>query len=142
MSIIDIECIILPFLSPPGRQRVSAANVWNTSERIQNSSPILKLYQLRQKVWTLFTRLGNMVIEVGTIILAIAMLKGPSLLDLSVEKLAGTPIAEAADVLTKVMSFVPGMVLVIVIVIASIEVAQTFYRLLKSRPSLPYPVAK
>ena len=103
---------------------------------------VFNLYQLRQRVWTLFTRLGNMVIEVGTIILAIAMLSGPSLLDLSAEKLAGTPIAEAAEVLTKVMSFVPGMVLVIVIVIASIEVAQTFYRLLKSRPSLPYPVAK
>ena len=83
-----------------------------------------------------------MVIEVGTIVLAIAMLSGPSLLDLSAEKLAGTPIAEAAEVLTKVMSFVPGMVLVIVIVIASIEVAQTFYRLLKSNPSMPYPVAK
>jgi hypothetical protein len=103
---------------------------------------IFNLYQLRQKIWTLFTRLCNMVIEVGMIVLAIVMLKGPSLLDLSAEKLAGTPIAEAADVLTKVMSFVPGMVLIIVIVIASIEVAQTAYRLLKSRPSLPYPVAK
>ena len=91
------------------------------------------LYQLQQKTWTLFTRLCNIVIEVGSIALAIVMLKGPSLIDLSADKLAGTPIAESTDVLTKVMGFVPGLVLVIVIIVAGIEVAQMVYRLLNIR---------
>jgi hypothetical protein len=94
---------------------------------------VFNLYQLRQQTWTLFTRLSNVVIEVGTIALAVAMLKGPSLLNLSAEKLAGTPIAEAADVLSKVMNFVPGIVLVIVIIVAGIEVAQMVYRLFNIR---------
>lgn len=90
---------------------------------------IFNLYQLRQRVWTTFTRLCNIALEVSSIVLAIAMLRGPSLIELSPEKLAGTPIAEAADVLTKVMGFVPAIVLIVVIVVSSIEVAQMIYRL-------------
>ena len=100
------------------------------------------LYQLRQKVWTTTTRICNLVLEVGTIVLAGAMLSGPSLIDMSMEKLAGTPLAEVADVLAKVMSFAPTIALLIVIVVSSIEVAQTVYRLVKNKPSLPYPVTK
>jgi hypothetical protein len=94
---------------------------------------VFNLYQLRQRVWTLFTRLCNIVIEVGSIALAVAMLRGPSLIDLSADKLAGTPIAEAADVLTKVMGFVPGIVLIIVIIVSGVEVAQMVYRLFNVR---------
>jgi uncharacterized membrane protein len=94
---------------------------------------IFNLYQLRQRVWTTFTRLCNIVIEVSSIALAIAMLKGPSLIDLSAGKLAGTPLADVSDVLTKVMGFVPGLVLVIVIIISGIEVVQMVYRMFTVR---------
>jgi hypothetical protein len=94
---------------------------------------VFNLYQLRQRVWTTFTRLCNIVIEVSTIALAIAMLRGPSLIDLGADKLAGTPVAEAADVLTKVMGFVPGIVLIVVIVVGGIEVVQMAYRLFNTR---------
>ena len=94
---------------------------------------IFSLYQLRQDAWTLYTRLCNIIIEVGTIALALVMLNGPSLINLSAEKLAGTPIAEAADVLSKVMGFVPGLVLVIIIIVSSVEVAQSIYRLTRAR---------
>jgi hypothetical protein len=94
---------------------------------------LFNLYQLRQRIWTLFARLFNIALEVGSIALAVVMLRGPSLIDLSAGKLAGTPLAEAADVLTKVMGFVPALVLVIVIVISGIEVAQMVYRLFNIR---------
>jgi hypothetical protein len=94
---------------------------------------VFNLYQLRRRAWTLASRLFNMALEVSGIALAIAMLRGPSLIDLSTGKLAGTPLAEAADVLTKVMDFVPGIVLVIVIVVSGIEVAQMAYRLFNTR---------
>jgi hypothetical protein len=100
------------------------------------------LYQLRQKVWMTTTRVCNLVLEVGTIILAGAMLNGPSLIDLSMERFAGTSLIEVADVLTKVMSFAPTIVLIVVLVVSSIEVAQTAYRLIKNRPSMPYPLVK
>jgi hypothetical protein len=94
---------------------------------------LFNLYQLRQRAWTLASRLFNMALEVSGIALAIAMLRGPSLIDLSAGKLVGTPLAEAADVLAKVMDFVPGLVLVIVIVVSGVEVAQMAYRLFNTR---------
>jgi hypothetical protein len=100
------------------------------------------LYQLQQRVWTTFTRLGNIVIEVGSIALAVAMLTGPSLVDLNAGRLAGTPLAEVSDVMTRVMGFAPTIVLLIVIVIAGIEVAQMVYRLTKSRASSTSSVTK
>jgi hypothetical protein len=94
---------------------------------------VFNLYQLRQRAWTLFTRLCNIVIEVGTIALATAMLRGPSLIDLGADKLAGTPVAEAADVLSKVMNFAPAIALIVVMIVSGIEVAQMVYRLFNVR---------
>jgi len=87
------------------------------------------LYQLRQKVWTFYTRLANIVIEVGSISLAVVMLKGPSLIDLSTDKFAGTALAEASDVLTRILGFAPNIVLLIVIVVSSIEVLQMAFKM-------------
>jgi hypothetical protein len=100
------------------------------------------LFQLRQRTWTTFTRLVNIAIEIGSVVLAATMLAGPSLIDISPERLAGTPLAEAAEVLSKVMGFVPAMVLIIVITISSIEVAQMVYRMIKGKPLLSYPDVK
>jgi hypothetical protein len=91
------------------------------------------LYQLRERVWTTFTRLCNIVLEVSSIALVIIMLKGPSLIDLGAGKLAGTPLADVSDVLTKVMGFVPGLVLAIVLIVSGVEVAQMVYRLFNIR---------
>jgi len=94
---------------------------------------VFSLYQLRQETWTLFARLARIVLEVCTISLAIAMLNGPSLIDLSAEKFAGTSLVGAADVFTKMMGFVPGLVLVIIIIVAIVEVIQSIYRLTRAR---------
>jgi hypothetical protein len=94
---------------------------------------VFHLYQIRQGIWTTFSRLFNIAIELGSIALAIAMLNGPSLIDLSAEKLAGTPVAEAAEVLAKVMNFAPTIALIVVVIVATIEVAQMAYRLFTAR---------
>jgi hypothetical protein len=91
------------------------------------------LYQLRQKVWTPFTRLCNIFIEVASIALAVFILRGPSMIDLGPDKLAGTPMAEAADVVMKIIGFAPSIALVVVIIVGSIEVAQSAYRLFNTR---------
>lgn len=100
------------------------------------------IYLLRQGWWNTGLRIANGLLELGSIALAIAMLRGPSLVALTAEQLAGTPLEESAHVFVTIGNLIPTLVLTIVIIISSIEVAQTVYRLLKSRPSSPYPVLK
>jgi len=91
------------------------------------------LYQLQQSTWTLFTRLGKIILDIGTISLAVAMLSGPSLVDLSIEKFAGTPLAGAASVFTKMSGFLPMLVLSIIIIVSVVEVVQSIYSLVRTR---------
>ncbi|HJR81991.1 MAG TPA: hypothetical protein VJ821_18095 [Anaerolineales bacterium] len=100
------------------------------------------VYLLRQGLWTTRLRIVNAVLEVGSIALAVAMLRGPDLIALTSEQLAGTPVVGSAELFTRLANFVPALVLTIVIIVSSIEVAQTVYHLMKNRPSSPYPVVK
>ena len=100
------------------------------------------VYLLRQGVWNTVSRIGNIILELGSIALAVVMLRGPDLVALAPEQLAGTPLEESARVFTTIGNLIPMLVLTIVIIVSSIEVAQMVYRLLKSRPSAPYPVIK
>jgi hypothetical protein len=49
---------------------------------------------------------------------------------------------ESAQVFTTVGNLIPTLVLTILIIVSSIEVAQMVYRLTKSRSSPTYPVVK
>jgi hypothetical protein len=100
------------------------------------------IYLLRQGTWTMPTRITNMVLELGSIILAVAMLRGPDLVALSAGQLAGTPLEESAPLFITIAKLIPSLVLSIVIIVSSIEVAQMVYRIMKSRPSAPYPAIK
>ncbi|MGZ9223089.1 MAG: HAAS signaling domain-containing protein [Anaerolineales bacterium] len=100
------------------------------------------VYLLRQGVWNTTSRIMNIILEIGSIALAVMMLRGPSLVALTAEQLAGTPLEGSARVFTTIGNLIPSLVLTIVIIVSSIEVAQMVYRLLKSRPSTPYPVIK
>ena len=100
------------------------------------------VYLLRQGLWNLGTRIVNLLLELGSLALAIAMLRGPDLVALTPAQLAGTPLEESTRLFTTLASWIPTLVLTIVIIVSSIEVAQMLFRLLKSRPSLPYPITK
>ncbi len=102
----------------------------------------LNIYLLRQGWWTSGLRIINGLLELGSIALAIVMLRGPDLVDLRAEQLRGTPLEESAQLFTTIINLIPTLVLAVVIIISSIEVAQTVYRLMKSRPSSPYPALK
>jgi hypothetical protein len=103
---------------------------------------VLSIILLRQGIWQAWTRITRAALELGNIALAVAMLRGPSLVNLTVKQFDGTPLAESAPVFVWVAQWVPTLVLTVVIVVASIEVGQTAYRLVKSRQSAPYPVMK
>ena len=100
------------------------------------------IYLLQHSVWNTGLRIANGVLELGSIALAVAMLRGPDLIALTPEQLAGTPVEGSAELFTRLANFVPTLVLTIVIIVSSIEVAQTVYRLVKNRPVAPYPVIK
>jgi hypothetical protein len=70
------------------------------------------------------------------------MLRGPDLVALTTGQLAGTPLEDSAQAFVTIGNLIPTLVLTIVIIVSSIEVAQTAYRLLKSQPASPYPVMK
>ncbi|HEX2991790.1 MAG TPA: hypothetical protein VHO49_13995 [Anaerolineales bacterium] len=103
---------------------------------------VLSIILLRQGLWQTWTRITRAALELGNIALAVAMLRGSSLVNLTVEQFDGTPLAENAPVFLWVAQWVPTVVLTVVIVVASIEVGQTVYRLVKSRQPAPYPVMK
>jgi hypothetical protein len=103
---------------------------------------VLSIILLRQGFWQTWTRITRAVLELGSIALAVVMLRGPSLVALNVSDFAGTPLAESAPVFVRVVEWVPTLVLTILIIIASIEVGQMVYRLVKSRDASPYPVIK
>jgi hypothetical protein len=103
---------------------------------------VFNVYLLRQGCWNMVTRIGNIILELASIVLAVVMLRGPALVALTPEQLANTPLAESAEIFIKIANLIPTLVLTVVIIISSIEVAQMVYRLMKSRPSSPYPVIK
>lgn len=100
------------------------------------------IFLLRSGWWNNGLRVANIVLELAGIALAVAMLRGPDLAALSPTQLAGTPLEDSASIFIALAKWVPTLVLTIVIIISSIEVAQMVNRILKSRPSSPYPVVK
>jgi hypothetical protein len=103
---------------------------------------IFSVYLLRQGWWNTSLRTVNIVLELVSIALAVVMLRGPALVALTAEQLAGTPLEEAAEVFTTIGNLIPTLTLTIVIIVSSIEVAQMIYHLVKGRPSPTYPILK
>ena len=100
------------------------------------------VYLLRQRFWKTSTRVMNMLLELGSIALAVAMLRGPDLVSITTSQLAGTPLEESAGLFVTIANITPLLTLTVVIIVSSIEVAQAVFHILKSRPSSPYPVIK
>jgi hypothetical protein len=100
------------------------------------------VYLLRQGFWNTSTRIMNVVLELGSIALAVTMLRGPDLVSLTASQLAGTPLEESAGLFVTIANLTPLLTLTVIIIVSSIEVAQAIFHILKSRPSSPYPVVK
>ena len=98
------------------------------------------IFLLRGGWWNNGLRVANIVLELAGIALAVAMLRGPDLAALSPTQLSGTPLEDSAQIFIALAKWVPTLVLTIVIIVSSIEVAQMVNRIIKSKPSSPYPV--
>ncbi len=93
---------------------------------------------LRLGRWITATRIADVAVDIGGVILAVSMLAGPALIDLPARKFAGTPLAQASQPLTGVLAFVPTIVLVVIIVVSTTEVVKTIYGM-ANRPAVFAP---
>ncbi|MEP0807127.1 MAG: hypothetical protein HRF47_16720 [Chloroflexota bacterium] len=93
------------------------------------------VYLLRQGWWNAGLRIVNIILELAGIALAVIMLKGPDLVALKAEQLAGTPLEGSAQLFTTLGNVIPMLVLTIIIIVSTVEVGQMVYRLLSARPS-------
>lgn len=93
---------------------------------------LLDLFLLRQGSWKLATRLFKLALEAAGILLAAAMLVGPSLVSLDPARMTAI-FGEAAGTMTRLFILVPQIVLVIIIIVQSVEVLQAIWRLLNPR---------
>lgn len=93
------------------------------------------VYLLRQGWWNAGLRLVNIILELAGIALAVVMLRGPELVALKAEQLAGTPLEGSAQLFTTLGNLVPMLVLTIIIIVSTVEVGQMVYRLLMAHAS-------
>lgn len=100
------------------------------------------IFLLRRGIWLPWTRIAYMVYELGNLALAIAMLRGPDLVNLRVADFAGTPLADSAPIFVLVARWAPILALTVVIIVSSIEVAQGVFRLIRNKSVDPYPIVK
>lgn len=91
------------------------------------------VYLLRQGWWNTRLRIANIILEVAGVALIIIMLRGPALISLGAEQLAGTPLEGSAQVFITFGNLIPPMILTIILIVSAIEVGQTIYRLLSAR---------
>jgi hypothetical protein len=87
------------------------------------------MYMIRQQMWTIATRIINIVLQLAWISLSVLMLRGPDLL-------------ESTTGFSRLGNVMASVTLTIIIIISSIEVAQMAYHLMKAKPSSPYPMVK
>ncbi len=94
---------------------------------------------LRTGRWSTASRIANVALDIGTVVLAVTMLAGPALVDVSAKKLAGTPLAAASGTLAPMLGLIPVIALVVIIIVSTIEVAQAVYKMV-NRPPVFSPV--
>lgn len=95
---------------------------------------LLCLYMLRSGLWTTFSRVISLALDAAGIALAAAMLAGPSLVSFDpvrMEQLFG----KSAANLQSIFTFLPVMVLTILIVVQVVEVVKDLIRLVKNTMS-------
>jgi len=97
----------------------------------------LDIWLLRQGTWNVVTRWLHIGLQIVVIAIAVAMLRGPSLLTFY----SGTVDAEVGTILTKVFGSMVPVVLLIVIVTSIIEIVKDILRMLRSG-NAAYPFEK
>jgi len=102
---------------------------------------ILNLVLLRRRHWQPTTRWFAIGMELAGVVLAIMMLTGPSLVGITAPELARAahmPI-EAAGVLVTMINQLVTILLLLIIILNSIDIVKSIYRLVRKKPTQVIP---
>ena len=97
-------------------------------------------YMLSRREWQTPTRIISIVMDIAQAFLLIIILRAPGIFGVTPEALSAAGIKESADVLSRLVNWIPTLVLVIVVVVTIVKVAQSSMRLFRDRSKSPYPV--
>ena len=97
-------------------------------------------FVLSQRMWTPVTRIAGVLIDVAGVILAVAILRTPSVFNLTAETWRAIGDVEAAETLSRLFQFLPSLILAVVVIVAAVSVIKSLWRLFNPRPA--YPVIK
>ena len=103
---------------------------------------IFSSYMLGQKYWTSTTRILGIVMDLAGMVLAITILRTPGIFGITPEQLTSLGMAEGAEELSRLLSFVPNLIILIIVVITAIKVIRGLIRLFSGRSRSPYPVIR
>jgi hypothetical protein len=99
-------------------------------------------FMLSQRDWTPATRILDILIDVAGMILAVVILRTPNIFGITPEALAAAGMTDAAETLSRLFSFVPSLIILIVVAVTTIEVIKSLLRLVSGKSRSPYPVMR
>ncbi|HXD12083.1 MAG TPA: hypothetical protein VN653_18590 [Anaerolineales bacterium] len=103
----------------------------------------LNLVILRQGTWQIYTRVANLTLKLGTMLLALFMLTGPAILAITPGAAAGTPLgALSPDKVETLTGFVLIPFFIALFAANGVEVIQITYRLLNSHKPVRFEMQK
>jgi hypothetical protein len=101
---------------------------------------VFHVFMLGQRMWTPVTRLLRIVVEIAGMILAILLLRTPGVFNFSSEVWSAIGDPEAAETLSRIFTYLPALIIAIVVIATTISVIKSLLRLFHN-PS-PYPAIK
>jgi hypothetical protein len=99
-------------------------------------------FLLGQRTWTPVTRAFGVLMDIVGMILAVVILRTPGIFGITPAALAQIGSAETANDLSRLFSFLPTIIITIVVIVTAIKVIKSLLRLFSNRASSPYPMMK
>ncbi len=93
---------------------------------------LLDVYLLRNAAWTNLTRIFNILIDSASLVLTVILLRTPNIIAITAESFINGPFTpEQGEIFQTIATLTVPIVFAIIIIIQSIEVAKSIYRLFK-----------
>jgi hypothetical protein len=103
---------------------------------------VFSSFMLGQKYWRPMTRSLDIVLHLAGMVLAVVILRTPGITSITPESLASIGIAEGAEELARLLSYLPNLLIVGVVVITFVIVIKHLLRMFPVKSRAPYPVSK
>lgn len=100
-------------------------------------------YMLSQRIWSPATRIVNILVDIASMVLSIVILRTPGIFGVTTpEAFRSIGIDGAADTLARLFSFIPTIIIIIVVVATAADVGKNLLRIFNHKSKSPYPVIK